>query len=139
MLQIIKRISAQSADFMGISASVLCLIHCLAFPILISMGFIFNSDEHHHHDHDHAHIHWHWMDFLFVFLAVWAVINAAKSTQSKAIKIALWVAVSIFSVGVLLHDVYSWMIFVSLVASISLVIIHIINWKYHRNCKVIVK
>ncbi len=137
MLQVIKRISSQSADMLGVSASVLCLIHCLAFPMMISMGFIFGHDE--HHDHAQGHIHWHWMDFLFVFLAVWAVINAVKSTNSKAIKIALWSAVTFFSVGVLLHDVYEWMIYISLLSSIALVIIHIINWKFHRKCNVIVK
>lgn len=139
MLQRIKRVSAQSADFMGISASILCLIHCLAFPVLISLGFIFSPVDNHTHEHDHVHFDWHWMDFLFVALAIWAVYNAVKSTQSKSIKIALWIAVSIFSVGVLLHDVFSWMLYISLLASIGLVIIHIINWKYHRKCKVIVK
>ena len=139
MLQVIKRISSQSADLIGISASVLCLIHCLVFPVLISAGFIFGHDDHAGHDHVHAHVHWHWMDFLFVALAIWAVISAVKSTQSRNIKIALWLAVTIFSVGVLLHDVFSWMIFVSLIASVALVIIHIVNWKFHRKCNVIVK
>lgn len=139
MLQRIRRISFQSADIMGISASILCMIHCLAFPVLISVGFIFSPVDNHIHEHDHIHFDWHWIDFLFVALAIWAVYNAAKSTQSKSIKIALWVAVSIFSVGVLLHDVFYWMLYVSLIASIGLVIIHIINWKFHRKCNVIVK
>jgi hypothetical protein len=139
MLQRIRRISFQSADIMGISASILCMIHCLAFPVLISAGFIFSPVDHHIHEYDHLHFDWHWIDFLFVAFAIWAVYNAAKSTQSKSIKIALWVAVSIFSMGVMFHDVFHWMLYLSLMGSISLVVIHIINWKFHGKCNVIVK
>ncbi|MCH7403456.1 MerC domain-containing protein [Belliella kenyensis] len=140
MLQKLKRLSSKSADLMGISASLLCMIHCLAIPVMISLGFIFGHDDHSHHDHDHhIHFHGHWMDFIFVALAIWAVLNASKTTHSKGIKIALYIAVTIFSVAVLLHESISWMIYVSLIASLSLVIVHIINWKFHRKCNVNVK
>lgn len=139
MLQRIRRLSFQSADIMGISASILCMIHCLAIPVMISIGFIFSPVDSHTHEHDHGHFDWHWVDFIFVAFAILAVANAAKSTQSKSIKIALWVAVSIFSIGVMLHDVFNWMLYISLTASIALVIIHIINWKFHRKCKVNIK
>ena len=134
MLHIIERLSNQSADIMGISASVLCMIHCLAFPVMISLGYMVKySDD---HDHVHDHIHWYWMDYFFIALAIWAVFNAAKNTHSKRIKIALWIAVSIFSIAILLHEFDSMMILVSVAASLALVIIHIINWKYHNNCKI---
>ncbi|AFL82680.1 MerC mercury resistance protein [Belliella baltica DSM 15883] len=141
MLQRIKRISTQSADLMGISASLLCLIHCLVFPVFISLGFIFSPSENHIHDHNHEHVHfdWHILDYLFILLAIWAVYNAVKSTQSKSIKIALWIAVSIFSIGVILHEIFDWMIIISFLSSVGLVIIHVINWKFHRKCNVIVK
>lgn len=137
MLQIIKRISSQSADMMGISASVLCMIHCLVFPVLISFGYMARYSGEHEHEHGHDHFHWHWMDYFFIILAIWAVFNAAKNTHSKRIKIALWTAVLIFSVAILLHEWNSWMIAVSVLASLALIIIHIINWKYHKNCKIV--
>ncbi|WP_373523509.1 MerC domain-containing protein [Aquiflexum sp.] len=133
MLQIIRKLSSQSADMLGISASVLCMIHCMAMPVMISLGYIFKFSE----DHDHAHEHWHWMDYFFVILAVWAVYNAAKNTHFMRIKIALWIAVSIFSVAILLHDLNPLMIVLSISASLSLVLIHIINWKYHKRCKIV--
>lgn len=133
MLQIIKRISNQSADMMGISASVLCMIHCLAFPVMVSLGYMARYSD----DHAHDHIHWHWMEYFFITLAVWAVFNAAKNTHSKRIKIALWTTVFIFSFAILLHDWNPWMMAVSIAASISMIIIHIINWKYHKNCKIV--
>jgi chromate transport protein ChrA len=133
MLQIIKKLSSQSADILGISASLLCMIHCLAFPVMISLGYIFKFSD----DHDHVHEHWHWMDYFFVFLAIWAVYNAAKNTHSKRIKIALWIAVLFFSIAILLHDINPFMIVISIGASLALVIIHIINWKYHKKCKIL--
>lgn len=139
MLQRIRKLSFQSADIMGISASIMCMIHCLALPVLISVGFILSPVDNHIHEHDHVHFNWHWIDFLFVALALWAVYFAVKSTQSKSIKIALWVAVSIFSIGVMFHDVFHWMLYLSLIGSIGLVVIHIINWKFHGKCNVSVK
>lgn len=133
MLQIIKKLSSQSADILGISASLLCMIHCLAFPVMISLGYIFKFSD----DHDHVHEHWHWMDYFFVILAIWAVYNAAKNTHSKRIKIALWIGVLFFSIAILLHDLNPFMIVISIAASLALLIIHIINWKYHKNCKIV--
>lgn len=133
MLQIIRRFSTQSADMLGISASVLCMVHCLAFPVMISLGYLVKFSD----DHGHAHEHWHWMDYFFIVIAIWAVYNAAKNTHSKRIKIALWTAVLIFSIAILLHELNPLMIVISIVASLSLLIIHIINWKYHKNCKIV--
>jgi cell division protein FtsW (lipid II flippase) len=137
MLQNIKKLSNRSADMMGISASVLCMIHCLAFPVMISLGYMVKYSDTHDHDHDHEHFHWHWMDYFFIALAIWAVYNAAKNTHSKRIKIALWIAVIIFSIAILLHEWNPVMIAVSIAASLALIIIHIINWKYHKNCKIV--
>lgn len=133
MLQTIRKLSSQSADMLGISASVLCMIHCLAFPVMISLGYLVNFSD----DHDHSHEHWHWMDYFFVILAVWAVYNAAKNTHSMRIKIALWIAVFIFSIAILLHELNPYMIVISIAASLILLIIHIINWKYHKRCKIV--
>lgn len=133
MLQVIKRLSAQSADVLGISASLLCMVHCLAFPLFISMGYLFQ------HGEEAGYGHSHWVDYLFIGLALWAVFNSSKNTQSKGIKIGLWAAVSVFSIAVLLHELSSWMVFVSVMASMVLVIVHILNWKFHRKCSVTIK
>ncbi len=131
MLQILRNITSRSADLLGISASVLCMIHCMVFPVFISLGFIFQHGEEHDHDH------WHFLDYIFIALAVWAVFTATKNTNSNGIKIGLWTAVSIFAVGVALHDWNPWMVIVSFAASVELLIIHILNWKFHKKCKII--
>jgi hypothetical protein len=133
MLQNIKRISASTADLMGISASVLCLIHCLAFPLLISFGFFFGAMD------EHGHEHWHWLDYLFIGMAIIAVFFAAKNAHNYWIKVALWITVLLFSGAVLLHEDYPQMLFVSATLSIVLALIHTINWKNHRKCALVNK
>ncbi len=133
MLQIIKSFSSKSADLLGISASVLCMIHCMVFPVMVSMGYVFRQAE------EIDHEHWHFLDYVFIALAVLAVVNAAKNTNSDGIKIALWIAVSIFSIGVMLHEYAPWMLVISVSASVALLIIHILNWKRHKKCNVIGK
>ncbi|MGY6559484.1 MAG: MerC domain-containing protein [Nitritalea sp.] len=186
MWQAIKQFTSKTADLMGMSASVLCMIHCLAVPVLISAGYFFNHvggeetssaqagmavhshHDHDHHDHDHDHAHhdhdhahhdhdhaahshahhghshahshgsmlWHALDYVFILIALFAVYSATKKTHAKGIKITLWSAVIVFSIGVLLHDWMPEMIFVSLAASFVLVIGHYLNWKQQGVCEV---
>ncbi|MFC0655006.1 MerC domain-containing protein [Mongoliitalea lutea] len=144
MLQVIKRLSIPKADFLGMSASVLCMIHCLAVPLFVSLGFIVKNMDghagHHHHDHEHGYFHFHWdwhmLDYLFILLALVAVFQASKQANSRAIKLALWMSVSIFSVAILLHDLHNSMLFVSLGASLALFGTHIVNWKTHKKCNI---
>jgi chromate transport protein ChrA len=133
MLQKIKDFSSRSADFLGISASILCMIHCMVIPVMISMGYIFKFSDEAHEEH------WHFLDYMFIALALVAVLNAAKNTNSKVIKIALWTAVSIFSVAIFLHEINPWMIVVSVASSLALLFIHIINWKHNKKCEFIEK
>jgi hypothetical protein len=133
MLHNLKRISASTADMIGISASLLCLIHCLAFPLLISFGFFFGAMD------EHGHEHWHWLDYAFICLAILAVYFAAKSAHRQWIKPALWITVLLFSGAILLHEDYPFMLFVSASLSLVLALIHTINWNNHRKCSVVNK
>lgn len=143
MLQVIKRLSIPKADFLGMSASVLCMIHCLALPLFVALGFVVkNMDGHaghdHHHDHGHFHFHWDWhlLDYFFIVLALVAVYQASKQAASRAIKLALWMSVSIFSIAILLHDWNQYMLVVSLLASVALFVTHLVNWKTHKKCNI---
>lgn len=68
--------NSRTSDILGASASTLCLIHCLATPLL----FVAQAEAV-HHEHDHAHHHaagpswWGMIDIalLFVSLAEMAI------------------------------------------------------------------
>jgi hypothetical protein len=136
MLQKIKQI--QKPDFLGISASFLCIVHCALYPLVVSLGIFMKTasvkPRYFGSKYQHTHIGWHWLDYIFVALAIWAVLNAVKNTHSDFIKIGLWTSLTVFSFAILLHHQFVWMYFLSISASISLVIFHILNWKNYNKC-----
>ncbi|MBS9524945.1 MerC domain-containing protein [Litoribacter ruber] len=119
MLQKVKEIALLKSDILGMSASFVCMIHCISAPVIISMGYFFNF-----YTHNHT------FDFVFFLLALVAVWLTNKSTQSVLIKVALWATVCLFGTSLFLHDFIQWMQYVSLVCSAILVSIHYLNWKY---------
>lgn len=138
MLQISKRIHIQKPDLIGISASFLCMVHCTVYPLIVSLGVFVkgpgNPPRHFGTKYQHTHSVWHWLDYIFIAFAIWAVINAVKNTHSDFIKIGLWASLTVFCFAILFHDRFDWMFFVSLSASFSLVIFHILNWKNYKTC-----
>jgi hypothetical protein len=109
----------KNADFLGIVVSIACLVHCLVLPVLLTVsafskflieGFFF-------------------LDYLFIGFALVAVRYAAKKSSADWLKAGLWISFSIFSMGILLHDSFPWMEFVSIAASLVLVALHLLNLK----------
>lgn len=137
MLHKLKNFPAQVSDAIGVSASFLCIVHCLALPVLMSFGIFVqigsNGPRHFGLKYQHAHFGWHRLDVLFVAIALWAVYVTVKNTHSLLIKIGLWCSLTVFSFATLLHDKFYGMYFVSFAASMMLIIFHILNWKYYKN------
>lgn len=116
----------KNSDLFGIVSSSLCLIHCIAFPVFfafssLSVGFI-----------DH---HVHWLEYIFVLLAIMAVYYSTSKITSKGIKSSMWVSISIFGTAMLMHELSEIFIYISILASIGLVVLHIINYRYCKGCK----
>lgn len=138
MLQKSKRLQFQKPDFVGISASFLCMVHCAVYPLIVSLGVFVrtSSDSPRYFGTKYQHIHsgWYWLDYIFVALAIWAVFNATKNTHSDFIKIGLWASLTVFSFSILLHHQFEGMFFLSFSASLLLVIFHILNLKSYKIC-----
>src|SRR5690554_3397812 len=100
----LQRSMSAKSDFLGISASLLCILHCLALPVLVSVEnvFLFADTG-----------HWHGMDYLFIALGILAVIISSRNTNIYSIKLGLWLVISIFSVSILLHKTWPLMIYIS--------------------------
>src|SRR5690606_4429921 len=98
MLQRIKDIQS---DLLGISASLLCILHCLALPFLISTGNVFLFTD---------ATHWHGMDYLFIIFGLLAVYISAGKSSASSIKLGFWMFFSVFTLSVLFHDSWPGMI-----------------------------
>lgn len=115
MLQLMKFISLIKSDLIGISASIACIIHCLAAPALVSLGYVFNIT---------IVGQWHLLDYFFIALAVAAVYLSARNTPSLILKSLFWVFVSIFSASILLHERIEGLEMITLASSLVLIFLH---------------
>ena len=71
-------------DRIGIIASSLCMVHCIATPFL----FLAGSSAAIHTDTSPEW--WHWMDYLFLFISFIAVWQTSKTSSKNWVKYALW-------------------------------------------------
>lgn len=114
-------LSKIKADTLGIVSALLCLVHCILLPLLI-MGGIMS---------DYWADHTHWMDYLFILLALAAVYFASRSTRESGLRYWMWGSAIWFALSILLHDMYQLAIVSSALASVVLVITHMINFRKH--------
>src|SRR5690606_25238618 len=125
MLQRIKQLTMSKSDLLGISSSLLCLLHCLAFPVMLSAGYLFNYS---------LQGHWHGTDYLFVVLGLVAVWASARKTSFLALKLAFWLAILVLSLLILFHGQWSGMIYISVSDSLLLFVLHIIHCRSQYKC-----
>jgi len=116
----------QKPDSIGVIASTLCLIHCIATPLI----FIAQSCSITHYNS--VPTWWGYIDYLFLIISFFAVYRSTKITSLKWIKPALWLSFMLLLV-VVLNEKNTWF---SLnesfiyVPAISLIALHLYNKKY---------
>ena len=115
---------SRKADYLGITGSVLCLIHCLVTPMLLMTTAVMRDE--------HLRIGFLSLDYVFIGVNIVAVYFATRANVSSAIKWALWGFLALFSVAILLEDVNETFQLLGYVASAGLVMTHVINIRQHR-------
>lgn len=106
-------------DLLGISAAVLCLIHCLLFPVLMIIPFGLAHDA--------------YIDLGFLLIGTAVVYNVIRSVASKILKIVFWLAIGLIAISVLLHllfHVHNPLIYVG---AAVLITAHLINFNNHKH------
>lgn len=121
---------ADRPNRIGIIASTLCLIHCLATPILFiaklcstSSSICLDGGE---------PIWWRWFDYLFLLIALLAVYHSAKVTGQRIIAVLLWFCWS-FLFFVIINEQFGLLSApheLIYIPTISLIILHIYNRKF---------
>lgn len=106
-------------DTLGISSSTLCLIHCLAFPILTFLPLELS--------------HNHWIDLLFASIGMFVVSKIIMSDTTRLVKTILSISIVIIITGVvieLLCDITTPMV---LIGGVGMIIGHLLNFKTHKH------
>jgi hypothetical protein len=112
------------ADYIGISGSVLCIIHCLITPVLlVSSSFLTN---------DTVRVGFLSLDYIFIGINILAVYFATRHFTTPVIKISLWFFLTVFAVAILLEDVSETFEYIAYAASLGLVLTHLTNIRLHR-------
>lgn len=110
-----------NSDFLGMWTSMLCLIHCLALPmILVFSGEAMNLLE-----------HLEFLDWIFAVLSLYAAYDSLRKTKSKKLKIAFVVGWIFFITGVFFHEdkILSYSLHLG---SVILIFSHIKNYMAKR-------
>ena len=116
--------TTNKADYVGITGSVLCLIHCIGTPFLM-VGSALSP-------HNHLTLGFLSLDYLFIGVNTVAVFLATRHYAQPAIKRALWGFLLLFAGSLLLEHTVAFFHYVGYAASAGLVITHLINIRQHR-------
>jgi len=122
------------SDTLGVCASALCMVHCIATPFL----FLATATTCSQSCCSAAPAWYQWLDYLFVFVSFFAVIQSTKSSNSSWIKYGLWISwVALFFV-IINANYFQW-IYLSqntkFIPSFSLIGLHIYNLKFCQSAK----
>lgn len=105
-----RRLIRYYADYLGITGSTICLLHCLltsgltVFSSIMSMRGAESCSHDHGHEHVHeAHVHahqlsdiWGWLDFSMIFISILAVYLATRHAHHASVRRWLWAGLGMF-------------------------------------------
>lgn len=115
-----------SSDNIGMMSSALCIVHCIATPFLFVWKATCNLSCH------SAPLWWRSFDFIFLTIALFAVIYSVKQSTNNWVKgllISSWVLLLFSEMG----KHYLAMDFIhhfSYFPAVALILIHLYNKKY---------
>ena len=124
----IQKIIQSNSDYIGSISSTLCLVHCMATPVL----FVIQAG---HADCSNlGPLWWSSIDYIFLVISALAVFQSARNTSSKLMPSVLFSFWVLLALGVLIHGFFHLAFFevIKWVGAIGLVVFHLINVKYCR-------
>ena len=122
------RLIIKYSDYVGASASGLCLIHCIATPILfLSQASLISIG-------NEMLFLWQSLNFLFLAISFIAIYYSVQNSCNSYVKILFFLNWLILSALILieLFEILSIAEFYTYIAAISLSILHIYNLNYCR-------
>jgi hypothetical protein len=102
-----------TGDGLGILNSVLCIVHCMAMPLLIAAGASYFK---------HPLIGW-----TFVILAYLAMRSAIRSRNNARTAMVLGIGWAVFAVGVILEPMHPDLELLTYLGSAVLIAGHVMN------------
>ena len=113
------------SDSIGALASGLCLIHCIATPLIFVVQPLTVSDQ-------AAPFWWQSLDYIFLLISFFAVFWTVRNTSKTWIKYALWVSyvLLVFAIMNEKFELFHLGELVEYLPAASLIGLHLYNRKY---------
>lgn len=116
---------SRKADYLGITGSVLCIVHCLVTPVLLMTTALLQDTA--------VRIGFLSLDYVFIGVNAAAVYFATRSHNVPAgIKRGLWGSLTLFAAAILLESYNPLFRYVAYAASAGLILTHLANIRQHR-------
>ena len=115
-----------TSDSIGVFASGLCMLHCLATPIFFIVSACSSACC------NNAPVWWQWMDYMFLAISFFAIQNSSNSSTKDWVIQGLWInwAALIFFI---LNAKFGWFLInpnLKFFPAFGLVFLHMYNMKY---------
>ncbi|WP_294203246.1 MerC domain-containing protein [uncultured Chryseobacterium sp.] len=106
-------------DYIGISAAVLCLIHCILFPLImiIPLGISHNP----------------FIDLAFLIIGTIMVFRITKKIDTTWLKVLFWSSIALIAISVGLDFIFHLHFELIYPGAAGLIIAHLINFKNHKH------
>ena len=115
---------SRKADYIGITGSVLCIIHCLITPVLLLTTSLLQDSA--------LRVGYLSLDYVFIGVNIIAVYFATRHYAPVHIRVGLWGFLFLFATALLLEETAPVFQYIAYAASAGLVITHLLNIRQHR-------
>lgn len=108
------------ADITGILNSSICILHCIATPILIGLGARF--------------LELSIFAYVFITIAFVTIFIAAKKTSSTKVKAAFYTGFVGFATSILLEETWAGFEYTGYIFSAIIIVAHVANIRDCKKC-----
>lgn len=133
LMKVISLKSQNKSDLIGAFASGLCLLHCIATPLLFIVQTCSATCC------EASPSWWKWLDYIFLVISFVAIFRSSKTTTKRWIGQALWLSWSVLAF-IILNEKTGWLLlpeFSIYIPALALIALHLYNQKYcqcNENC-----
>jgi len=108
-----------NADYIGITGSILCIIHCIVTPVLTVSSSLLLKDT--------LHEGMHLLGYIFILINGAAVYYATRHSHSSRLNRFLWAAFGVFAASIVLEEVNEVFHYTGYLGSFLLIVGHSLN------------
>lgn len=108
------------ADIVGILSSSICLVHCIATPILITLGAGYFTNP--------------FFQYIFLCISFLSIYKATAQMTNRKIFLFLWISFGGFLISNILEGKFHLLHYSGYFFGLFIIVGHILNIYYYRKC-----